>query len=114
MPDRTRSRISSRSNSAMEPKIPNTSRPLGVDVSTPSCRLMKSIPRLRNSSRGWKGASGQAEQRRAERARAQGGAGALEKEAREIAVGFRLHESHLPAAPLRRRLAEVSDLRRKQ
>ena len=35
-PERTRSRISCRSNSAMLAKIPNTSRPFGVDVSTPS------------------------------------------------------------------------------
>ena len=35
-PDRTLDRISSRSNSAIEAKMPNTSRPLGVEVSTPS------------------------------------------------------------------------------
>ena len=36
--------ISSCSNSAIEAKIPNTSRPLGVLVSTPSWRETKSIP----------------------------------------------------------------------
>jgi hypothetical protein len=50
MPDFTRSRINSLSNSAMLAKIPNTSRPFGVLVSTPSCKLMKSIPSARNSS----------------------------------------------------------------
>jgi hypothetical protein len=35
-PDRTRPRISSRSNSARLAKMPNTRRPLGVEVSTPS------------------------------------------------------------------------------
>jgi hypothetical protein len=48
-PDLTRSRISSLSNSAIDAKIPKTRRPFGVDVSTPSCRLTKSIPRARNS-----------------------------------------------------------------
>jgi len=47
-PDLTRSRINSRSNSAMDAKIPNTSLPFGVEVSTPSCKLTKSIPRARN------------------------------------------------------------------
>ena len=46
-PDRTRSRISSRSNSAIEAKMPKISRPFAVDVSTPSCRLMKSMPKVR-------------------------------------------------------------------
>jgi hypothetical protein len=50
IPDRTRSLINSRSNSAMEAKIPKTSLPFGVEVSTPSWRLMKSIPSERNSS----------------------------------------------------------------
>ena len=36
-PERTRSRISSRSSSAIEAKIPNISLPFGVLVSTPSC-----------------------------------------------------------------------------
>lgn len=54
-PERTRSRISSRSNSAIEAKIPNTSRPLGVEVSTPSCRLTNSIPRATTNALGWKG-----------------------------------------------------------
>ncbi len=49
-PLRTRERMSSRSNSAMLAKIPNTSRPFGVEVSTPSCRLMNSMPNARNSS----------------------------------------------------------------
>ncbi len=49
--ERTRSRINSLSNSAMLAKMPNTRRPFGVEVSTPSWRLTKSIPRARNSSR---------------------------------------------------------------
>lgn len=49
-PDLTRSRISSRSNSAIDAKMPNTSLPFGVEVSTPSCKLTKSIPSARNSS----------------------------------------------------------------
>ena len=49
-PLRTLSRVNSRSNSAMLAKMPNTRRPLGVDVSTPSWRLINSIPRARNSS----------------------------------------------------------------
>ena len=49
-PERTLSRISSRSNSAMLAKMPKTSRPLGVLVSTPSWIEMKSIPSERNSS----------------------------------------------------------------
>jgi hypothetical protein len=40
IPDFTRSRISSRSNSAMLAKMPNTRRPFGVLVSTPSCNEM--------------------------------------------------------------------------
>jgi hypothetical protein len=36
IPDRTLSLINSLSNSAMEAKIPNTSLPFGVEVSTPS------------------------------------------------------------------------------
>jgi hypothetical protein len=51
IPDRTRSRINSRSNSAMVAKMPKTSRPFGVLVSTPSCELMNSMPGERNSSR---------------------------------------------------------------
>src|SRR5579885_3072448 len=43
-PDLTRSLTSSLSNSAIEAKIPNTKRPFGVEVSTPSCKLTKSIP----------------------------------------------------------------------
>lgn len=50
-PLRTLSQINSRSNSAMLAKIPKTRRPLGVEVSTPSWRLMNSIPSERNSSR---------------------------------------------------------------
>lgn len=51
MPDFTRSRISSRSNSAMLAKMPKTSLPFGVLVSTPSCSEINSIPSERNSSR---------------------------------------------------------------
>src|ERR1022692_989498 len=51
IPLRTLSRISSRSNSAILAKMPNTSRPFGVPVSTPSWIEMKSIPSERNSSR---------------------------------------------------------------
>lgn len=43
--------ISSRSNSAMLAKMPNTRRPFGVEVSTPSCRLTNWIPRESNSQR---------------------------------------------------------------
>ena len=46
IPDRTRSRISSRSNSAIVAKIPKASRPFGVDVSTPSCRDTNWMPGL--------------------------------------------------------------------
>ena len=49
-PLRTRERMSSRSNSTMLAKMPNTSRPFGMEVSTPSCRLMNSTPIARNSS----------------------------------------------------------------
>jgi hypothetical protein len=44
IPERTRSRISSRSNSAMVAKMPKIRRPFAVDVSTPSCTLTKSMP----------------------------------------------------------------------
>jgi hypothetical protein len=40
-----------RSNSAMLAKMPNTSRPLGVLVSTPSCIDIKWMPRASNSPR---------------------------------------------------------------
>ena len=40
-PERTRDRINSRSNSAIDAKMQKTSRPLGVLVSTPSWRLIK-------------------------------------------------------------------------
>jgi len=42
-PDLTRPRINSRSNSAIEAKIPNTRRPFGVLVSTPSCKALVRI-----------------------------------------------------------------------
>ena len=49
MPDRMRSRISSRSNSAMLAKIPKMSRPFGVDVSTPSWSESNWMPSASNS-----------------------------------------------------------------